>query len=88
MRIMCAAIRAKVDGVKFAEIQAERHADCYEILNREHPDYDRDSVKEGFLTDTYRFVDRYKAKEIAVAAHQLIVPIEETCAELYSEDVW
>ena len=50
--------------------------------------YDKKSAIQGFLTNKDRFVDRYEAKEIAIAANQLIVPEEETYTELFSEDVW
>lgn len=86
--IKCAAIRAKTSDMKWCEIPAKRHADCYEILHKTYPSYDRESVVEGFLTNDNHFVDRYEAKKIAVAANQLIVPIEWTVAALYSEDIY
>lgn len=67
---------------------AKRHADIYELLHKSNIKYSRWCSIEGFMTDTFRFVDRYEAKHIAVKAAQLIVPMEETCAALYSEDVW
>lgn len=65
---------------------ARRHVDIRERLSLTNI-YSFDEV-EGFWTSNDRFVDRYEAKEIAVAANQLIVPIEETYNALYSEDVW
>lgn len=65
---------------------ARRHADVWERLSFTNI-YSYDEV-EGFWTSNDRFVDRYEAKKIAVAANQLIVSIEETYNELYSEDVW
>lgn len=68
-------------------IEAKRHCDAYELAQLTI-NYDRNNVVEGFVTDTDEFVDRIEAKKIAVEANQLIVPIEETYNELYSEDVW
>lgn len=65
---------------------ARRHVDIYEELHELHIKY-RYSI-EGFVTNTFRFVDRYEAKKIAVEAAQLIVPLEDTYVALYSEDVW
>jgi len=68
-------------------IEARRHCDAYELAKLAI-NYDRDNTVEGFITDTDEFVNRIEAKKIAVEANQLIVPIEETYNELYSEDVW
>ncbi len=43
--------------------------------------------KQGFLTSNYRFVDRFEALQIAIAAKQLL-PTARRCDKLYSEDVW
>lgn len=67
---------------------AERHADVYDKMWAMQIRYDKQTAVQGFWTSNNRFVDRYEAKQIAVAADQLIVPESETCAELYSEDVW
>ena len=69
-------------------IEARRHCDAYELAAKLTMNYDRNNVVEGFVTDTDEFVNRIEAKKIAVDANQLIVPIEETYNELYSEDVW
>ena len=89
-RIEAAAIlfyRSEEDEYPFI-YTARRHADIYQDLHYANIDYNRLYKVEGFMTDTFRFVDRFEAKEIAVKAAQLIVPIEETYAALYSEDVW
>lgn len=65
-----------------------RHADCFYWMKQHDITYNKETARQGFLTNTNRFVDRYEAKDIAVAANQLIVPLEETYAQLYSEDVW
>ena len=66
----------------------KRHCDIYESMWRASLNYLKSTAIQGFLTDKDRFVDRYEAKTIAIAAGQLIVPIEQTYAELFSEDVW
>ena len=65
---------------------AKRHADIWEKLHLDDIKYK--SMTDGFWTNKDRFVNRVEAKKIAVAANQLIVPIEETYPKLYSEDVW
>ena len=67
---------------------AKRHADVFYKMKQLNIDYDRASCVQGFWTSEYRFVNRYEAKKIAVDVNQIIVPIEETYAELYSEDLW
>ena len=69
-------------------IEARRHCDAYELAAKLTINYDRNNTIDGFITDTDEFVNRIEAKKIAVEANQLIVPIEETYNELYSEDVW
>ena len=87
-KIVAAAIKFySNDSPDFPTIMtARRHVDIRERLNLTNF-YSYDEI-EGFWTSNDRFVDRYEAKEIAVAADQLIVPIEETYNALYSEDVW
>ena len=65
---------------------AERHCDIRETIYIANITYK--DIVDGFWTNKDRFVNRIEAKKIAVAANQLIVPIEETYPELYSEDVW
>ena len=67
-------------------LTAKRHVDVREKLYLNNIKYK--SITDGFWTNKDRFVNRVEAKKIAVAANQLIVPIEETYPELYSEDVW
>ena len=67
---------------------AKRHADVFHKMYSYNIVYDKKTAIQGFITNYGRFVDRYEAKQIAVAANQLIVPAEETYAELFSEDVW
>lgn len=65
---------------------AKRHVDVREKLYLNNIKYN--NITDGFWTNKDRFINRIEAKKIAVAANQLIVPIEETYPELYSEDVW
>ena len=89
MKVVAAAIKFRlVDSDYFCIMTNRRHADVLEQMYQLHIQYDRKSAVQGFVTDTDRFVDRYEAKKIAVEAHQLIVPEEQTYAELFSEDVW
>lgn len=87
-KVVMAAIKFySNDSPDFPTIMtARRHVDILERLNFTNI-YSFNEV-EGFWTSKNRFVDRYEAKEIAVAANQLIVPIENTYNALYSEDVW
>ena len=66
----------------------KRHADILYAMGKSNIQYLKSRSVQGFLTDTDRFVDRYEAKRIAIAANQLIVPEKDTYAELFSEDVW
>lgn len=89
MRLISAAIKYRpLDSKYFMIVIGKRHSDIWEWLSDNQIQYDKDSIIQGFFTDTNQFVDRYEAKKIAVEANQLIVPEEETYQELYSEDVW
>lgn len=87
-KVVMAAIKFYTDENRVFPIviTAERHADIRERLHIKNISSFHEI--DGFWTSKNRFVDRYEAKEIAVAANQLIVPIEDTYNELYSEDVW
>ena len=86
IRVTIAALKFNYKGKSTIRI-ARRDEDIYEFMRRLDTTKITDIV-EGFLTNTGLFVDRYEAKKIAVAANQLIVPIEETYPALFSEDVW
>ena len=87
--IVSAAVYFYEKDSKYPKIfTGKRHANIFEDMYNKHIDYDKSTHVQGFLTSYYRFVDRYEAKRIAVAANQLIVPEEKTYAELFSEDVW
>ena len=67
-------------------ISGIRHYNCimtlYILTNKSMHEFGEDV--QGFLTNTHRFVNRYEAAEIALAAGQ----IEHKTDMLYSEDVW
>lgn len=89
MKIIAAAINFYPVDSEYPQIACgKRHGDAFEIMYNHGIAYDKKTAVQGFLTDDFRFVDRYEAKKIAVEANQLITPIEETYAALYSEDVW
>ena len=87
-KVKAAALKFNLTNTDHAYVMiGTRHAELFERLIGV-PDVIKTSIVEGFVTDTDRFVDRIEAKRIAVAANQLIVPIEDTYDALYSEDVW
>lgn len=61
------------------------HADCYEKLHDMKIDYERRNVEEGFLTKDNQFLDRIKAKRLALYYSQVK---DDGCPALYSEDIW
>lgn len=88
-RIVAAAIKFYPRDIEYPQVwTGKRHADILHSMYLYAIDYDRSTYIQGFWTSENRFVDRLKAKQIAVAANQLIVPIEQTFPTLYSEDVW
>ena len=62
-----------------------RHADCYEKIHNMKIDYDHNQVQEGFMTEDNQFLDRIKAKKVALHWGQIE---EDGCPALYSEDIW
>lgn len=62
-----------------------RHADCYEKLHDMKIDYERESVEEGFFSENNQFLDRIKAKKLALHWGQVE---DDGYAALYSEDIW
>lgn len=74
---------------KYPQIWTDkRHSNIFNNMASHNIHYNRSTYVQGFWTSENRFVDRIEAKKIAVAANQLIVPIENTYPELFSEDVW
>ena len=88
-KVIAAAIQFYNEETKsYVIMTGIRHAEIFHDMFLLQINYDKNHSKQGFLTNDGRFVDRYEAKDIAVAAKQLIVPAEQTYAQLFSEDVW
>ena len=72
---------------------AAHHDDALYQLGRDYPDWQdkyADEIREGFTTNTGRFVDRNEAKNIADKADQLLQSMSENRrndAELDSYDI-
>lgn len=67
MKVEIAAIRTK-DGRVFT---GRNHAICYQAMEQAGvPRLDSRNCEQGFVTDTYLFVNRCKAAEIAFEAGQ------------------
>ena len=84
-KVIAAACKVLVED-NILVFTAKRHVDIWEKFHFDNIKYK--SITDGFWTNKDRFVNRIEAKKIAVAANQLIVPIEETYPGLFSEDVW
>lgn len=64
----------------------QRHVQCIENQYYHSNNYNKKLTVQGFWTNKNRFLDRYEAKQLALANGQLT---EDTkYAELYSEDLW
>ncbi len=88
-KILAAAIKFyQEDTDSWITMTGIRHADILHNMYLLHIKHNKQKSIQGFITNYNEFVDRYEAKEIAVEANQLIVPIEQTYNELFSEDVW
>ena len=85
-QIISSAIRFKEtsDSLFWRIICGKRHCDCYETMYKHKFIHDRNSEIQGFLTNDFKFVDRYEAARIAYDAKQISQPI----IMLYSEDIW
>lgn len=85
-KIICSAIKFQIIGSEYFHIMCgKRHADVFETMFHQKIEYDKKTHVQGFLTSTDRFVDRYEAAEIALAAKQIT---NSNIHILYSEDVW
>lgn len=88
-KIIASAIRFKRTEDTAPEIWTGlRHSDIFEQMHQMGVHYVFGTAEQGFLTDTYRFVDRIEAKAIAIKAGQVITPIEQMYTQLFSEDLW
>lgn len=88
-KLIASAIQFKMAGSgEIIIMTGKRHTDIFTMMRNHSIEYLRSSAIQGFWTNTNRFVDRYEAKKIAIAANQLIVPVERVHKYLFSEDVW
>lgn len=84
-RIVAAAV---VQGRVTVSMPAPaRHSDIINYLARVGVTRKVRQHEQGFLTSTGRFVHRIEAKQIAVAAEQLLQRASHH-DQLFSEDVW
>ena len=87
--ILCAAIRYKPAGNnKYLYIGGYRHCVCMlslAVLTGDSRALTTKVEDQGFLTNKGRWVDRFEARKLAVAAHQVLGSSEGT---LTSEDLY
>ena len=90
MRLVASAIKFfTIDNPDYPIIfTGKRHSDIFEKMFKMGIKYNKTTAVQGFITDDNKFVDRIEAKKIAVENNQLIVPIEDTYFQLFSEDIW
>jgi len=66
--------KIKMAAIKFNNgtvVENWDHASCYMTASDEHKIYDCKGACEGFVTTKGRFVTRYEASKIAIAADQI-----------------
>ena len=82
--IISSAILIEHEGDEPFIIMGRRHHNCFETL---HATGYRRPFKDtqGFMTDSWQFLDRRKAKQHAIECGQIK---ESPHGELYSEDLW
>ena len=66
----------------------KRHCDCFEWMRNHQVEYDKNTHKQGFLTNQNQFVDRYEAMYMALDSGQLPYDEKYEGKELYSEDIF
>lgn len=80
MKIKCAAIKTKSGQV----FEGKNHPVCYQAMQEAGVSrLDTRNCEQGFVTDTDKFVDRYKAAKIAFEAGQT----KKLESPLFSEDL-
>ena len=85
-KLVCSAIKFQIVGSDYFHIMCgKRHADIFETMFKLRIQYEKTTHEQGFLTSNDRFVDRYEAVDIALAAGQIS---DTNIKILYSEDVW
>lgn len=91
-RITGPALKLPRGTVYSFQISGRRHRDVIHAMRllQESIEDIADSV-QGFMTNTQRFVNRYKAVDIARASNQILDDVRrpKLCPDqLYSEDLW
>ena len=72
-KIVASAIKfLPKDGEYPVIVTERRHCNCFEVIWNSKIDYDKKTCEQGFMTSRNRFVDRYKAAEIAWYANQVL----------------
>jgi len=85
-RIVCAAIKIKEGDIIIAGV---RHFDnIMRNIIRSIDKVNYNSCEQGFLTNKYRFVNRYEAWDIAKNQDQLIWGKDREPGPLFSEDLY
>lgn len=84
--IVASAVRTYLKKPNYPVIwTGKRHADIFENMTKHGIKYDRNTLEQGFYTDDGTFLNRYDAKEYAIACGQIT---SSEFAELFSEDLW
>lgn len=85
--IICSAVMFHEFGYGYPIIlTGKHHSDCFKKAFEMHLSYDKQKCIQGFLTDTFQFLDRYNAKPEARKCGQLLH--DNDSRELFSEDIW
>ena len=89
-KLVAAAIKFYPEDSEYPQIVCgKRHCDCFEWMFKHRVEYDKNTLEQGFLTNTNQFVDRYEAMNMALDRGQVIAEDGyESGQQLYSEDLW
>ena len=65
-KLISSALMFQLKNSEYQQIlTGKRHCDIFEEIYYHKINYIKESLREGFMTDTFRFVDRYETVEIA-----------------------
>lgn len=85
--IVSSAIKFRKSGdTDYTIMTAKRHPEVFRKMREAGIQYERTTHIQGFMTDDGRFLDRFKARDHAIACGQLRKNYEYP--ELFSEDLW
>ena len=90
--IIASAIRFFFDDDAHKEfpviMTGKRHADIFEKMLQMGIKYQKESQIQGFITDNFRFLDRFDGLKEAKTCNQIFSK-ESICGnQLFSEDIW